>query len=768
MEETEPPADDTTMRIAHKRLLDRRGADDVCTLPSLPSASTPLPISTPRGTSAAPGKAGSTPREADGDERGKKAKSSHSTHTQSTLTFSPASARPPSLFAQPSPSGNAIAATAARPAPPAPTTTPPTADTRVPTAALSPPSAPDVDPRHTTAAQENARLLALVESLVAQVASLLQQVRVLQQSPTPVPASTSTPSTLPLTTAPATPPQPQPGIPTGPAPTTATGTAPVKASPPKRAPVLRHRAVEPTAALLEAASLPTVSATDLILSIEYAPQSVGFMRRRVFFPNHMTSSRDTCIAVGGALQDPLSLQIAPPRIPAFLMKTKGLSPGSLGLLMDSLPPSSKEFRYLDAWRRAEDCGDQFDPESHGFSDSECVQGWATLLTSSTQAYKPLTNGQPDVEGRHVTIRLGFAHPLITEAARRTFDGHTQRMQGPEADVAMTSRPASPTSSTSSTASDASHSSATPPPPSTAPAAPLSRCARLSSISVSPCHIRYTCTTVSNWPREHPTELCGGDDQLAAFLRLNAPDLRITTTDLFGSTDPSTTVICEPQHLHQLQRLQGKTSPEHGISTPLNLHCDVQLMGLQTCTFCWSPGHGTSRCPHRSSALNPIAPTSHQAACRFCYSFEHHAAACRESGPIACKLCEKQGHASHGCPFFKPRKQPLSVYLKARAAPSPSQSPTQAAPILNAAQRASVKAWQGPQAGATPPPFVPASAPHSAPTQQFVTVDQLQQVLAPITSALQQFMAHFTTLLASHSTAARLSPVFSSPSPLNGQ
>ena len=235
--------------------------------------------------------------------------------------------------------------------------------------------------------------------------------------------------------------------------------------------------------------------------------------------------------------------------------------------MDSLPPSSKEFRYLDAWRRAEDCGDQFDPESHGFSDSECVQGWATLLTSSTQAYKPLTNGQPDVEGRHVTIRLGFAHPLITEAARRTFDGHTQRTHGPEADVAMTSRPASPTSSTSSTASDVSHSSATPPPPSTAPAAPLSRCARLSSISVSPCYIRYTCTTVSNWPREHPTELCGGDDQLAAFLRLNAPDLRITTTDLFGSTDPSTTVICEPQHLHQLQRLQGKTSLAHGIHPP---------------------------------------------------------------------------------------------------------------------------------------------------------------------------------------------------------
>jgi hypothetical protein len=335
---------------------------------------------------------------------------------------------------------------------------------------------------------------------------------------------------------------------------------------------------------------------------------------------------------------------------------------------------------------------------------------------------------------------------------------------------MSSRPASPTSSTSSTASDASRSSATPTPPSASAAqvAPLSRCARMSAISVSPCHLRYTCTTVSNWPREHPTELCGGDDKLAAFLHLNAPDLRITTKNLFGSTDPSTTVICEPQHLHQLQRLQGRTSPEHGISTPLNLHCDVHLMGLQTCTFCWSPGHGTSRCPHRSSAPNPIAPTSHQAACRYCYTFEHHAAACRESGPITCKLCEKQGHSSHGCPFFKPRKQQLSVYLKARAAPSPHQSPTQAAPILTAAQRASAKPWQGFNAGAAPSSSASSNSSHSPTTLQFVTFDQLQQALAPFAFALQQFTTQFSTLLASQPTSARLNPVFSCPLPLNGQ
>ena len=454
MAEIAPPADDIHMRIAHKRLLDCTRANDASSLPSLTSTSPAVPTSTPRGSSAATGKVSTTPRDVDGDERGKKAKSAHSTHTQSTLTFTPSSARAPSLFAQPTPTGTTTAAPAARPLSPPPTTTPPPAEQSVPTAAPSPTPTSVVDPLNTAAVQENTRLLAMVEALMAQVASLQQQVLTLQKKPTPIPASTLAPSVQ--ASIPAVAPLPQPGTSTVPEPTTLPATAPAKASPPKRAPVLRHRAVEPTAALLEAASLPTVSATDLILAIEYAPQSVGFMRRRVFFPNHMTSPRDTCVAVGSALQDPLSLQIAPPRIPAFLIKASGLSPGSLGLLMNTLLPSSKEYRYLDAWRLAEDSGDQFDLESHAFPDSECVQGWASLLTSSTQAYKPLIDGQPEVEGRHVTIRLGFAHPLITEAVRRTLDSHIQRTQ--ESDVTMSPRPASPTASTSSSASDASRSS----------------------------------------------------------------------------------------------------------------------------------------------------------------------------------------------------------------------------------------------------------------------------------------------------------------------
>jgi hypothetical protein len=259
--------------------------------------------------------------------------------------------------------------------------------------------------------------------------------------------------------------------------------------------------------------------------------------------------------------------------------------------------------------------------------------------------------------------------------------------------------------------------------------------------------------------------------MTAFLRIQAPDLTIVATERFGSTDPSTTVICEVHHLPQLLRLQGKTSPEHGISSPLNLHCDVQLMGLQTCTFCWAPGHGSTRCPHRTTASNPATITSHQPACRHCYSFSHHAAACRDTNPVTCRLCLTQGHASHDCPHFKPRKQALAAYLRPHT--HPSQSHPQAPPILSAAQRASARPWQidrnvnGTEASLSSPSST--SPVPSALRLHYVTPDQLQQALAPIAAALHELMTRFNPVSSSTmSTSARGNPVFSSPSPLYGQ
>ena len=304
-----------------------------------------------------------------------------------------------------------------------------------------------------------------------------------------------------------------------------------------------------------------------------------------------------------------------------------------------------------------------------------------------------------------------------------------------------------------------------PPHDTRRKAPLSRCARNSTITVTPCRTRYICCSVSNWPREHPSELCGGNDQLDAFLRIHAPDLHIITTEQYGSTNPATTVLCQQQHLPQLLNLRGKTSPEHGISTPLNLHCDVQLMGTQTCTFCWSPGHGAHRCPHRASATSPVLPTSHLPACRHCYPFAHHASACRETTTVTCKLCEVQGHATHACSHFKPSKRSLIDFLKPRTAPGAQSSSQVAAPILSATQLSSQMAWQrGSDSVVTSTP--------SSPTTPYVTPEQLQQALAPLTQALQEIMFRLSPLLAltahSLSTSAGLTSVVSSPLPLNGQ
>ena len=222
-------------------------------------------------------------------------------------------------------------------------------------------------------AQENVKLHALVTKLMQQIAQLQVEVKELRESSSS--ASQHTPPLVVVTPAapvspavpeamvspPSAPSQPA-GIPAPPPAGPLAGAAPTTTAPaaagskPKRAPVLRHRTVEANETLLRNASLPSVSETDLIISVKYAPHSLGFMKRRVFFPNHVTSSKDTCIAVGKALQDPASLHVAPPRIPSFLMTANGLTSGNLTPLMDTLQSTSKEYLYLQAWKQAIECG----------------------------------------------------------------------------------------------------------------------------------------------------------------------------------------------------------------------------------------------------------------------------------------------------------------------------------------------------------------------------------------------------------------------------
>jgi hypothetical protein len=489
------------------------------------------------------------------------------------------------------------------------------------------------------------------------------------------------------------------------------------------------------------------------------------MSRRIWFPDHATRALDHRLEVGKQLQKPDGLQIASPLIPTFLLATNTLDHQSLEQLAGKLPASSPKALFVAQLQRQLEAGDVVDPLQHSFPRGDCVENWSQLLTPSTQAYKP----KPGADELLVMIQLGFRHPWVVEAVRNTFTLHAHRQA--EQLTANAPRPPSPSSIASTVESMDDVNSPAPSPraspasnsdSSSSPSAPrLSRPALHSVVNLSPHRVRYACVTVSNWPREHPTELCGGNDQLRAFLQQHSPDLRLLLTEEYGSTSPTTTVVCQRQHLPQLQALQGKLSPEHGISRPLSLNCTVRLLGAQTCTHCWKPGHGAARCPHQSYAPKPVLPISHQPACRLCYSFEHHTASCRVSPQtVTCTLCMQLGHATATCAHFKPGTRSLKDFL------SPPKTPAQllrinqqpAAPILSSGQLSSARPWQqpNPQAAAAPVPAVP------PPSSPGISKEEVLALLAARDSKmdllLQQLIVLTSGLIASGALVAPAQPM----------
>jgi hypothetical protein len=618
-----------------------------------------------------------------------------------------------------------------------------------------------------TLEQDNQRLRADVDSMRAEIAQLRTQLELSLmrpwQSSTTAPPISALPVpalTVPMDTS--SPPAPtivaahhSPKATTSPPHQAATATA-AHRSRSKASLSLRGRAVEPTADQLQLAGLPTTSTTDLVLTVRFAPPSAGNMRRRVHLPSHETASLEERIAIGSQLQDDNGLQIAPPRIPSFVMLPNGALHPDRDQLMATLNPSSPQHRYLQAWRQAEQMGDEFDLMQHTFADRECVAGWAKLFSPTTQAFHP----RPDSNELQVVLYLGFTDSLITEAVRRTLDAHAARILEERAGRAGAQSPTPSTASTTSSSSSSSSESHRAGKP--CRIASLSPCALASTVSVSASSLRYVCMTVSNWPREHPSELCGGDDQLLAFMHQRAPHLRVLLHQECGSTSSSTLVIGQKHHLAELAALQGQCSPEHGISRPLHLNAAVHMMGAQTCTFCWCPGHGAARCPRRHTAPAPGLFIPKQAACRHCYSFEHHAAACRQSAPIICKLCEETGHSTSACSFFKTSKRPLRDFLNPAAAlaaakrKAQSAATQQPAPILSAVQAAAARPWQqassktGSSANRDPAATAPvmAQAIHST----YITQVQLDAALAPIMAMLMQLKSHAVLLPLSQPTA----------------
>jgi hypothetical protein len=528
--------------------------------------------------------------------------------------------------------------------------------------------------------------------------------------------------------------------------------------------VARRHTVEPSEKMLHAASIPTHSETDFIVAVHYAPLSYGKMSRRVHFPDFQHRPVEHGIQVGNQLQRQDGLQVTVPRIPNILLDCLHMSSTALEQKMAALQSQeSHEYIYLHNILQSRQNGDQYDLLQHTFSDAECVNSWAKILAPTTQAYKQNRNS----DGTRVTIRLSFAHPMIMEAALSTIAAHADRIK--ETIQSNAGRSQSPTPSTTSTVSmavseDEEEKRSRPAHAASSPSSTtLSIGALHSSIVISPYHFHYICTSVSNWPRQHPYELCGGDEQLHAFFHLHAPDLHLITRKEYGTTSSTTMVIGQRHHLHQLLHLQGKVSEEHGISYPLSLQLEVKMMGAQTCTHCWKPGHGARQCPHLPNAPKPISPTSSVHACRECYAFGHHEAACRSTGLVTCHLCKVPGHATGNCQHFKPTTSSLKSFLAlaptpttCQSAKSSSQQRPAAGEILSAAHHAASSPWTLPFAPPDPatapqsspssvPPSSPPSPPSPSTTATYITQQQLDLALAAINASLQLIMARLPPL-----------------------
>ncbi|MDB5911222.1 MAG: hypothetical protein JWP34_5339, partial [Massilia sp.] len=482
-----------------------------------------------------------------------------------------------------------------------------------------------------------------------------------------------------------------------------TGAPHMQASPASPSPRVHraphHSVAEPSSSMLNSLGLSEHSPTDLLLKAQFAPLSIS-MRRPVRLPSFRLRPIDHRAALVNVLQDKNALQLAPPRVPTFLTKARG-GDASVAALKETYSPDSREYCYLASIEQAQVNGDDFDPLHHSFTDTECITSWHQLLTNETRAIDV-------VHQQRLSIHLAILNPILTQAVRMTVEAHTARTQAAlKRSTAAVQRPLSPTPSVASTVS------ADPSSPAHSTDAmeedeckydePLQAGAIHSTVTVLPFRLQYVSCLISNWPRAHPTELCGGNSQLTAFMREYAPNVRLVTKQENGITSASTTAVCLRQHLTQIVGLTGTTSPEHGVHQPLHLRSSILLMGARTCTFCWKPNHGATRCPHHKNSTAPKQPTSARPACRHCYSFEHTTVACTIAAPSkCCTLCLATGHSTPECRHFFPGQMALSEFLSpptgkalnkpASAATSSSQQATPG-PILTTMQSRAQKPWQ---------------------------------------------------------------------------
>lgn len=154
----------------------------------------------------------------------------------------------------------------------------------------------------------------------------------------------------------------------------------------------------------------------------------------------------------------------------------------------------------------------------------------------------------------------------------------------------------------------------------------------------------------------------------------------------NADDFPTAVLCflPPSEISTLHRALSSIRTEFA-SYRLKLTLLKRVKSQQTCcTFCWSAGHSSSGCPHRSSHA--------VAACSECYAWDHCASRsrpCRPKAAVRCRLCDAFGHSTVHCSRFRPTWVPVNP-------PADSSPPTEPSVIDYSRSRSE---WPRPPANA---------------------------------------------------------------------
>lgn len=343
-------------------------------------------------------------------------------------------------------------------------------------------------------------------------------------------------------------------------------------------------------------------------------------------------------------------------------------------------------------------------------DAYCHSSYLDYFNSSTAIIKSFKT--PAKEQRHV-IRLGLNSPLVTAA----LEYHLTR-------YAALMCPAPTTA------------------PSRADIAGMlpwqaewtRRCIPTSAIhshlQLARYEYRYETTRVSGFTRGpdcHPplqhhdslTEPFGSLNSFLAFLSAAAPHCYAGKVDYTPDGRAYVQLVHEMPYRSELFRLNGTTSPRHGITRPLRLtYFQQKVPAARCCSHCGEGDHQAHACPLKAASTSaaaaaedmdsglPVHPPDHRAGvCRDCYSPDHQRTCDTNPMSVTCKLCKQTGHTSFHCSHYRAQWVPLS--LPAVTAPM-STRPL----VITCIQRG--LAWNTVAAASTPPPpYGPAPPPASA-------------------------------------------------------